>query len=88
MGRKYILKCLFALSFLANRYIDRRELRVIILESPFSVENRIENEFTILSSTEFGVSNFCEQLSDSSCFCSHFPFFLLNCFCHIGLEIC
>ena len=49
-GRNCILKCFFVQSIFADRYFHRRELRLVSLESPFSVEDWIKNfsDFRVL----------------------------------------
>ena len=47
-GRNYILnRFFFVQSILADRYIHRRELRLVSLESPSSLEYRIKKIFLI-----------------------------------------
>ena len=46
-GRNYILNWVFFQSILADRYIHRRELRMVSLESLSSVEYGIQKIFSI-----------------------------------------
>ena len=77
-GRNYILKWFFFVqTIFAHRYIHRRELRLVSLESSSSVEYAIKKIllYSFFTGSYLGL-NFWETWSEFRCFYSHFPEFL------------
>ena len=76
-GRNYILKRVFFVqSILADRYINRRELRLVSLESLSSVEYGIKKIFLFSFLTRYRVLNFRENRVKSVDFIHFFRNFL------------